>query len=73
MLLIMSILMFTFLIYEIILLSSIGEAFINGFIIADEIGILTCGILFLISFILSVIEKNIIVLSITRIIITIVV
>ena len=31
--------MFTFLICEIIVLSSIGEAFKNGFVIADEIGI----------------------------------
>ena len=71
MLLIMSILLFTFLIIEIILLSSIGEAFKNGFIIADEIGILIVGILFLVSFILSIKDKDNIVLSITRTIITI--
>ena len=57
MLLIMSILMFTFLICEIIALSSIGEAFKNGFIIADEIGILIVAILFLVSFILSIMKK----------------
>ena len=73
MLLIMSILMFTFLICEIIALSSIGEAFKNGFIIADEIGILTCAILFLISFILSIRKKNITVLGITRSVITVLV
>ena len=71
MLLIMSILMFTFLTVEIILLSSIGEVFKNGFIIADEIGILIVAILFLVSFILSIKDKDIIVLSITRTIITI--
>ena len=71
MLLIMSILMFTFLICEIIVLSSIGEAFKNGFVIADEIGILTCAILFLISFILSIRKKNITVLGITRTVITV--
>ena len=54
MLLIMSMLMFTFLICEYIALSSIGEAFKNGFIIADEIGILIVAILFLVSFILSI-------------------
>ena len=73
MLLIMSILMLTFLIYEIIELSSIGKAFKNGFIIADEIGILTCAILFLISFILSIRKKNIKALGITRTVITAVV
>ena len=71
MLLIMSILMFIFLICEIIILSSIGEAFKNGFIIADEIGILIVAILFLISFILSVREKNNAAFSIARTIITI--
>ena len=71
MLLIMSILMFTFLIIEIILLSSIGEAFKNGFVTADEIGIFIVAILFLVSFILSIRDKDIIVLSITRTIITI--
>ena len=45
MLIIMSILMFTFLICEIIVLSSIGEAFKNGFINVGEIRILTCVIL----------------------------
>ena len=71
MLLIMSILMFTFLTVEIIVLSSIGEVFKNGYIIADEIGILIVAILFLVSFILSIMEKNIIILSIARTIITI--
>ena len=67
----MVILMFIFLIIEIILLSSIGEAFKNGFVTADEIGILIVAILFLVSFILSIRDKDIIVLSITRTIITI--
>ena len=71
MLLIMSLLMFTFLICEIIVLSSIGEAFKNGFVIADEIGILICAILFLVSFILTILKKNIIVLGITRTVITV--
>ena len=71
MLLIMSILMLTFLIVEIILLSSIGEAFKNGYVIAYEIGILTVAILFIVSFILSIMKKNIIILSVARTIITV--
>ena len=65
--------MFTFLICEIIALSSIDEAFKNGFVIADEIGILICAILFLISFILSFVKKYFTVLGITRTVITVVV
>ena len=61
-LLIMSILMFTFLVVEIIILSCIGVFFKNGFIIADEIGILTVAILFLVTFRLSIKEKNNIIL-----------
>ena len=60
-----------FLIIEIIVLSSIGEVFKNGFVTADEIGIFIVAILFLVSFILSIRDKDIIVLSITRTIITI--
>ena len=71
MLLIMSMLMFTFLICEFIILSSIGEAFKNVFIIADKIGILIVAILFLVSFILFIMKKNIIIVSIARTIITV--
>ena len=71
MLLIMSILMFIFLICEIIVFSSIGETFKNGFFAADNIGILIVAILFIVSFILSSMEKNIVAFSIARTIITI--
>lgn len=73
MLLIMSILMFTFVIIENIVLYSKGKAFKNGFIIADDIGILICAILFIISSILAILKKNIIILSIIRTVITVIV
>lgn len=53
MLLVMSILMFLFLIAEISVFNSLGIYYDNVFVIIDEIGILVCAILFLISFIFS--------------------
>jgi hypothetical protein len=72
-LLIISLLMFSFVIFENIVISSKGKAFKIWFIIVDEIGILICGILYLISFILSIRKKNITKLSIARTVITIIV
>ena len=54
MLLVMSILMFIFLISEYFILSSIDLAFKNVFIIIDDVGILIIAILFLVSFIYSI-------------------
>lgn len=58
MLLVMSIIMFLFLIAEITIFNSLGIYFDNVFVIVDEIGILVCAILFLISFITK--ERNVI-------------
>ena len=54
MLLVMSILMFIFLISEYFILSSIDLAFKNALIIIDDVGILIIAIIFLVSFILSI-------------------
>ena len=58
MLLVMSILMFIFLISEYFILSSINMAFKNIFIIIDDLGIFIIAIIFLISFILSIKNLN---------------
>ena len=58
MVLIMSILMLIFLFFENKILSSMGGDYYNKFIIADEIAILICAILFLITFIFNKIIKN---------------
>ena len=58
MLLVMSILMFIFLISEYFILSSINMAFNNIFIIIDDLGIFIIAIIFLISFILSIKNLN---------------
>ena len=58
MLLVMSILMFIFLISEILYFNSLGIYTENIFIIVDEIGILVVAILFLISFIFSYNNKD---------------
>ena len=57
-LLVMSILMFIFLISEYFILSSINMAFKNIFIIIDDLGIFIIAIIFLISFILSIKNLN---------------
>ena len=54
MLLVMSILMFIFLISEYFILLSMDLAFKNVFIIIDDVGILIIAIIFLVSFILSI-------------------